>query len=217
VGFFPLQPISSKISRCAAWRIFSPWSNVSFRKTYLSRVSCSLGNCYFIAIGIVPDQDATRSENYVLRCGHNCMLFTGTRCRCRTDYPWYSVPLPLKFSSWRTSAVQPGFFASRARGLQRKNEGVPSCVGQKFYARDFPQEAAVVRVIRNTVSAESVHARLHLGKEGPWSWLSLIASDSIRCRSSRSDRNRWLTNATQTDLRLHFSMELIDVFVGFVS
>jgi hypothetical protein len=45
----------------------------------------------------------------------------------------------------------------------------------------------------------------------------LIASDSIRCRSSRSDRNRWLTNATQTDLRLHFSMELIDVFVGFVS
>jgi hypothetical protein len=32
-----------------------------------------------------------------------------------------------------------------------------------------------------------------------------------------SARNRWSTNATQTDLRLHFSMELIDVFVGFVS
>ncbi len=32
-----------------------------------------------------------------------------------------------------------------------------------------------------------------------------------------SARNRGFTNATQTELRLNFSMELIDVFVGFVS
>ena len=34
---------------------------------------------------------------------------------------------------------------------------------------------------------------------------------------SDSPRDRWFTNATQTDLRLHFSTELIDLLVGFVS